>query len=263
MALTRRKLGSPSLRESAELELKRRRKAPLPALGATTDDKTEFFLTASHQLKSPVAIIQWCLQSVLELQDLPPEGRTLVGKALEQAGGMAHLMGDMLQVFRLIGHKVEHALEPVGINQLLEEILTQYELVAHNHGVHLVRGAIENLPDVIANTTLVRQALINLVDNAIKYTKSGGHVTVNVRATKAGMVEVSVQDEGIGIPETEQEHLFTEFFRGQEARDTVYEGTGLGLVLVKHIAEHFGGRVHFKSALHKGSTFIFEIPFNA
>ena len=234
---------------------------PIPALDASgVDPKLEFFLTASHQLKSPVAIMQWCLQSLTELQSLDPQARKLVGKALEQANGMGSLITDMLQVFRLMNGNVKEVIEPVPLNPLLDTVLAQYELVAHNKGVHLVRGAIEQLPTVYGRQNYLKQAIINLIDNAIKYTKSGGRVTVTA-AVVDDVAEIHVTDEGIGIAPAEHSRIFTEFFRGEEAKNVAYEGTGLGLVLVKHVMESMGGTVSFKSELHKGTDFCLKMPF--
>lgn len=236
---------------------------PLPALDApAVDPKVEFFLTASHQLKSPVAIMQWCLQSMTEIQNLDPEAKKLVQKSLEQANSMSTLIGDMLQVFRLMSGKHHTSAESVKLNDILDEVLRSYELSAHNKGVHLVRGSIEKLPVVYGTKTLVKQCIINLVDNAIKYTSAGGQVTVSA-AIEGDHVVIHVIDQGIGIPETEQSRLFTEFFRGEEAKEVAYEGTGLGLVLVKHIMASMGGEVLFKSKVHQGTDFYLRFPFRA
>jgi signal transduction histidine kinase len=231
------------------------RTTPLPALDApVVDPKVEFFLTASHQLKSPVAIIQWCLQSMTELQNLDPEAKKLVQKSLEQANSMSSLIGDMLQVFRLMNGKHTTTAEPVNLNELLDEVISGHELIAHNRGIHLVKGEIEHLPVVYGTKNLVKQCILNLVDNAIKYTKPGGRVEVKA-VVENGAATIHVVDQGIGIPETEQGRLFTEFFRGEEAKEVAYEGTGLGLVLVKHIMESMGGEVKFNTKLHQGTDF--------
>lgn len=236
---------------------------PIPALDApSVDPKVEFFLTASHQLKSPVAIIQWCLQSMTEIQNLDPEAKKLVQKSLEQANSMSHLIGDMLQVFRLMSGKHTTTAEPVNLNELIEEVLRTYELNSHNKGVHLMKGEVEKLPTVYGTKTLVKQCIINLVDNAIKYTKPGGQVTVSA-AVEGDFAVIHVVDQGIGIPEAEQSRLFTEFFRGEEAKEIAYEGTGLGLVLVKHIMASMGGEVLFKSKIHEGTKFSLKFPHRA
>jgi len=223
--------------------------------------KSEFFMAASHQLKSPVAIIQWCLQSVMESTDIDPKNREMVWKALNQANAMSQLITDMLHVFRLVNrHGKSQTYTAVDVNAVIEQVLQQYDLAAHQRQVHLVRGPIEVLPPVYAEESFLRQALINLVDNAIKYSQVNGTVTVSSRLAKDGFVEVEVEDQGIGISEPEKLLLFSEFFRGEEARIHTADGTGLGLVLVKHIIEEFSGEVVVKSRVHRGSSFTVRLP---
>jgi signal transduction histidine kinase len=233
----------------------------LEVLKKKADKKNEFFMAASHQLKSPVAITQWCLQSILEMPSVDAKAKEMVRKSLTQANAMSQLITDMLHVFRLQDRQGKaQTYLPVDLNALIEQVITQNEVQAHNRKVHLVRGPIEVLPPVLADQGYLRQAIINLVDNAIKYSPDGGTVTVNAGVTRDHFVEITVQDEGIGIPETEQSRLFTEFFRGEEARVVSHEGTGLGLVLVRNIVEEFGGEVSLESEFHKGSTFTVRLP---
>lgn len=217
-------------------------------------------MAASHQLKSPVAIVQWCLQSILEKKDLDPDTKKLVGRALGQADGMSQLLGDMLRVFRIV-HKSNQVqnLVPINFNKLLESALKQEELAAQQHQVRVQLGPIEQLPLVLADETYLKQAVINIVDNAIKYSPDGGSVEISAEVKK-GFIELTVQDHGIGIPEAEQGRLFTEFFRGELAKEKTDNGTGLGLVLVKHIVESLGGSVSFVSQAGRGSAFTLRIP---
>ena len=240
--------------------LRKKKTVPLPALGAKADPKIEFFMAASHQLKSPVAIIQWCLQSILEMPVLPPEVKKLTEKSLAQADGMSHLLSDMLNVFRAIhGGGFQHDLVPVDMNIILESVFAEYQPRAEQRQIYLLKGPIEKLPPVHADATLLKQALINIVDNAIKYSTDRGRVEIGARVHN-NQAEVTVSDHGIGIPEIDQDRLFTEFFRAQNAKDKTDEGTGLGLVLVKHIMESFGGSVSVQSAVGKGSRVMLIIP---
>lgn len=233
---------------------------PIPALDSPhLDAKTEFFLTASHQLKSPVAIIQWCLQSLLEeASKFEPGQRKLIQKSLEQANGMSALIQDMLQVFRVMHPKEELVFESVNLNDIVIQLLDEYDPIAQKKGVHLVRGPLEKLPIVLGKSVMLRQALLNLIDNAIKYTPQGKKVIVSTSLSQ-GWIQIVIKDEGIGIPSTEQIKLFTEFFRGEEAKE-VASGTGLGLILVKHIAEQHNGKVDCDSEFHKGTTFSLRLP---
>lgn len=233
--------------------------------GIANDPKTEFFMTASHQLKSPVAIVQWCLQSILEKAALDPDTRKLAQRALTQADVMSLLLGDMLRMFRMmhqeVGAEVE-TLTPVNIAILLDEIMAQYEPVMLKSNVRVTLGPVENVPTILADEPYLKQAVINLIDNAIKYSPEGGVVEVDV-SSKNAEVLISVRDHGIGIPEAEQGRLFSEFFRGELAKEKTENGTGLGLVLVKHIAERFGGSVSFTSEVGKGSCFVIHLPCQA
>lgn len=224
--------------------------------------KTEFFLAASHQLKSPLAIVQWCLQSTIESESLDHQDKELVLKALGQANAMSRLITDMLHVFRLVNKKggQVQTYESVDLNQLVAEAVIQSEIEAHKHDAHVVKGPLEILPPVFADPVYLREAVMNLLDNAIKYSPPGGTINIYCRLASDNFVELSVQDQGIGIPQADQRHLFHEFFRGEEAQSIAHEGTGLGLVLVKHIIEEFGGEIVVKSELHQGSTFIIRLP---
>jgi signal transduction histidine kinase len=232
----------------------------LPPLDAPSDPKTEFFMAASHQLKSPVAIVQWCLQSVLENKELDAQTKKLSERALTQADAMSQLLGDMLRVFRLM-HKggESQVLVPVNMNKLLDEVLQQYEPVAVKQGVRVQVGPLEQLPNVLADEAFLKQAVINILDNAIKYSPSGGTVEFTA-AVHEKMIQITVTDHGIGIPDAEQGRLFTEFFRGELAKEKTDNGTGLGLVLVKHILEALGGGISVSSTVGKGSTFTLRIP---
>lgn len=220
-------------------------------------------MAASHQLKSPVAIVQWCLQSMLENKALDPETKKLAERALVQADAMSQLLGDMLRVFRMV-HKGGHNqnVVPINVNQLIEAVLQQCEPVAQQQRVRIQVGPMEQLPIVLADEAYLKQAIINVLDNAIKYSPAGAPVEI-AAAERKGNIEIAITDHGIGIPEAEQGRLFTEFFRGELAKAKTANGTGLGLVLVKHILEGLGGSVTVQSVAGKGSTFTLRIPVAA
>ncbi|MBU6389045.1 HAMP domain-containing histidine kinase [Patescibacteria group bacterium] len=235
---------------------------PKSVTGAdSAEAQTEFFLAASHQLKSPLAIVQWCLQSLLESPELATKERTLVVKALTQTNTMSHLITDMLHIFRLVNQRGRLAnLVSVDLNRIIDETVEQGVELAHGAKVQVEKGPIEQLPFIPAEETYLRQALYNLIENAIKYSYPGGRVTVTAEREKDGRIGISVTDQGIGIGEADQLKLFTEFFRSEAARDHAHEGTGLGLVLVKHVIEELGGTVSVKSRLQHGSTFTIHLP---
>jgi signal transduction histidine kinase len=224
-------------------------------------EKINFFLAASHQLKSPVAIMQWCLQSLSESTDLSNDNRYMVQKALEQANGMSQLIGDMLQVFRYLrGDQSTIPRGRVVLVPLLETVIKQYETIAASKQVGMEIGTIENLGAVMAQESMIKQVFINLLDNAIKYTPAGKRVMISAARPTNDRVMITFADEGIGISELEQKRLFTEFFRGAEAKEVTSDGTGLGLVLARKVIESVGGTISVHSELHKGTKFIVSLP---
>lgn len=246
------------------------------------DGKNRFFQEAVHQLKSPVSIIQWCLNSVLENREqLDAQTVEMVVRSLNQAESMSRLVLDLLRIFKLMRNDQPMSLAPVHPNQLIDEVIEQYKPEAERAQVRLALGPVEVLPIIYSQEQYLKDALINLVDNAIKYSPHNGAVTVSGRLIvvkgdppkKKGMlkkketltkdkkyVEISVQDEGMGISEADQHQLFAEFFRTQAARDAIPYGTGLGLVVVKRCIEALGGVVLLESKLNKGSKFILRVP---
>lgn len=222
--------------------------------------KADFFLAASHQLKTPLAIIEWCIQITLESKTLDPKDRDMLSKALSQADALRDLITDMLYVVKIDNSKdLSKTYVPVDVNQVLEEAIKQYEPIAHKRHVHLIRESIECLPTVFVGEGYFRQAVINLIDNAIKYSPEKGKVEIQAEH-KHGEIHISVTDEGIGMTEADQANLFQEFFRAAEAQEIAHDGTGLGLVLVKHVIEEFGGRIEVKTKFHQGSTFTIILP---
>jgi signal transduction histidine kinase len=116
------------------------------------------------------------------------------------------------------------------------------------------------LPEVLADRDRLAQILINLVDNAVKYTPKGGHVRVEGRVTERGMVEVTVRDTGVGIPKADLPRLTERFYRVDKARSRDLGGTGLGLAIVKHLVLAHGGELDIDSELWKGTTVRFTLP---
>lgn len=231
----------------------------------TSDEKkTEFFLAASHQLKAPIAIIQWCLETILENPSkLDKETLENIRRSVKQADAMSNLVTDMLHIFRLMRNQDDpQSFTQINVNQIIDEIYDQYLPVSEKKKVRLSKGVIEILPMLSANQGYFRQVIINLLDNAIKYTPENGIVEIGACINKKHReIQIEVKDTGIGISEADLSSLFTEFFRTQAAREVSHEGTGLGLVLVKHVVEDMGGTIEVVSKVNKGTSFIVHLPY--
>ena len=149
-------------------------------------------------------------------------------------------------------------LQPTELHALVEKVFTDLHSRADNKGVRLVN----ELPAMTAKADVNRvdQVLANLVDNAIKYGRAQGSVTVGGEKTDDGKLEIFVRDDGPGIPAEALDRVFERFYRVDKARSRDQGGTGLGLSIVKHIVQSHGGEVWAKSELGKGTTFFFTLP---
>jgi signal transduction histidine kinase len=174
---------------------------------------------------------------------------------------MTKLIDDLLDLGR-IEAGVGLAREACRLDEIVRGIVDTLRPHAENKGLTLAIEAPPDMPAAHGDPTLLRQAITNLVDNAIKYTPSGGQVNVRLVADN-GRFRVAVADTGLGIAPADQTHLFQKFFRVKQRGSTQVKGSGLGLAIVKSIVERHGGRVWVDSKLGKGSTFYVELPNGA
>ncbi|MDW8327692.1 MAG: ATP-binding protein, partial [Anaerolineales bacterium] len=220
--------------------------------------KSDFVATVSHDLRAPLTFMRGyttMMPMVGPLNDKQKEFNEKILAGIEQ---MTKLIDDLLDLGR-IEAGVGLAKEPCRLDDIVRNVVDSLTPVATNKGLSLHVDVPRDLPLVSGDPTLLRQAVANLVDNAIKYTPSGGQVSVRV-FTENGKFAVAVSDTGVGIAPADQAHLFEKFFRVRQRGSTTVKGSGLGLAIVKSIVERHGGRVWMESKLGKGSTFYLEIP---
>ena len=218
--------------------------------------KTELVSIVSHELRTPLASVLGFTALLLKREFDPPIRRHYLGIVDAQARRLAALLEDFLDVQRIEHEGLELATERVDLAALLDE---QAELYAEQSPKHTVEVDLEERPlSVRGDPDRLAQVVGNLLSNAIKYSPDGG--TVQLAAERSGTgVRVIVRDEGLGIPEDQQERIFTKFFRG-DAGATGITGTGLGLAVSREIVEAHGGSIGFDSDPSTGSTFWVELP---
>src|SRR5438093_11775460 len=231
--------------------------------------KSQFLSIASHELKTPITamsgFLQVALRRVRRLSqgDAPApvaEGLSGVTDQLEivyrQTGKLARLVDELLDVSRIQTGRIEFRYGDVDLSELASEVATRMQLTTTTHAISVRRDS-ENV--VMADRDHLEQVLNNLVTNAIKYSPSGGAITIDVRPDDGG-VRLSVTDQGIGIPAEELESIFGLFYRSPDraARDAA--GMGLGLYISKEIVLRHGGRIWAESGGAKGSTLNVVIP---
>jgi len=231
--------------------------AKLEELG---DERSAFFRLVSHQLRSPLASIQTVLKLVTSGYAGEPEKvGELIGRAELQSQHMLALINDMLSLTRVRSMQEARDKEMVAIAPLLADVVEGVQQAARSKGVVLAADVDNDVPSIPAVRNNVRQLFAVLVENAVKYTPSGG--TVDVRASEEdGWIRVAVQDTGIGVPKEERAAIFGEFCRAPNARAHARVGTGLGLTIAQKIARDLGGRIELDSVLGQGSTFTAVIP---
>lgn len=220
--------------------------------------KSEFVSTVSHDLRSPLTLMRGYATMMTMVGATNEQQREFVRKILDSVDQMARLVDNLLDLGR-IEAGVGLNLERLPLEPLLEDVAESLRPQAATKQVVLRLQLDEAMEPVDVDPTLFRQAVANLVENAIKYTPSGGSVTL--RAFQAeGRQMVRVVDTGLGIAPTDQARLFERFYRARRKETLREKGTGLGLAIVKSIAEQHGGRVSIESRLGAGSTFSLEIP---
>ena len=228
--------------------------------------RRDFVANASHELKTPLAGLSLLVDTITAtLRDDPQKTEQFVGRLKAEIQRLTNLADDLLTLSRLeeVPSSSPARRATLDFSKLTREVALEMEPLASAKRQDLRVEAPDELPlrgDEAALETLIR----NLLDNAIRYTDAGGHITVRVlEADEKGrqrFVRLSVQDDGPGIPVVDQARIFERFYRVDKARSRETGGTGLGLSIVKHVAESHGGDVAVQSTLSVGSTFTVTLP---
>ena len=223
--------------------------------------KTEFVSLAAHQLRTPLAEIKWALDALSDedMGKLNEQQKTVIQKTVASNNRMIRLVNDLLNVTKIEEGKYLFHREPAQLTDALLLVVETYKPQAVRKGVELLLELPQNPPPLLLlDREKIELAMQNLVDNALKYTPSGGQVTVTL-SYDTKKVEVRVRDTGIGIPDNEKQRVFERFFRAGNAKLKEPVGTGLGLYLTKNIVEAHGGVMRFESKENEGSMFGFTI----
>jgi PAS domain S-box-containing protein len=220
--------------------------------------KSEFVATVSHDLRAPLTFIRGYASMLPMAGDLTPKQQEYLDKIFSGIEQMSTLVENLLNLQRIeAGVGLEE--RPCHLGALLVEAVDGMRARAVAKGLTLRLEASEPAPVILGDAMLLRQAIANLVDNAIKYTPSGGIVTVGLQVV-GPEVHILVSDTGVGIAPEDQVRLFEKFYRIRRRGVEDVPGSGLGLAIVKSIVERHGGRVWVESQLNRGSTFTIALP---
>jgi PAS domain S-box-containing protein len=222
------------------------------------EQRAQFLTVAAHELRTPLTPLTMYLQNierrVARGLAVDPE---LAGKARRQVSRLAKLVEDLLDVSRMESGQLEIVRAPLDLDQLVAAVVEDFRSTSNSHELVLVRPK-EGIV-VSGDRERLEQVLVNLLQNAIKYSPQGGRIAVAVQRD-AGNAMVSVADEGIGVPAEEQSRLFQRFFRARNAAAQHFGGLGIGLYVSHQIVERHGGRFAVSSESGKGAIFTFTLP---
>ena len=222
--------------------------------------RQEFVANVSHELRTPLSLIKSAAETLIDGGKNDPVVTTRFLDIIDKhANRLTLLIDDLLLLARLDSGRVELHLQPVPLRIAAQEALDDAALIARARGVQLDNGVPTGIA-AQADPDRLRQVLANLIDNAIKYGRAEGNVTVGGRAAEGGRVELTVRDDGPGIPAEAKARIFERFYRVDKARSREQGGTGLGLAIVKNVVQAHGGDVRVESTPNHGTTFFITLP---
>jgi two-component system, OmpR family, phosphate regulon sensor histidine kinase PhoR len=222
--------------------------------------RQDFVANVSHEFKTPLTAIRGFAETLLggALDDVDHRVR-FVEIIQEHAERLTRLTDDLLKLSTIEAGKMELELRTVSPPELLKMCADTASFAAKKKQQTIKIECASDLPAVRGDSGRLRDVLQNLLDNAVQYTPTGGHIVASAERD-GGEIIFTVADNGIGIPQAEQERIFERFYRVDEGRSREVGGTGLGLSIARHIAEAHGGRVWVESAIGQGSRFHFSVP---
>jgi two-component system phosphate regulon sensor histidine kinase PhoR len=232
----------------------------LTRLKQLENTRQEFVANVSHELRTPLSLIKGFVETLLDGARNDPELTDRFLRTIEKhTDRLTYLIEDLLTISRLESGQIVMNLHPVELREEVTHILEDLQARAAEKNVVLQNSLPAGL-EANADADRLQQVLFNLVENAIKYGRAAGCVTIGGHSLANGKVELWVKDDGPGIPPEAKERVFERFYRADRARSRETGGTGLGLAIVKHIVQAHGGEVWVKSETGQGAAFFFTLP---
>jgi two-component system sensor histidine kinase SenX3 len=221
--------------------------------------RRDFVANTSHELKTPVGALALLAETVEDAADDPEAVRRFAGRMRQEASRLTNLVQDMITLSRIQAAEPIPDPVPVKLDAVVAEALDRCRMKASARGIELAATGTHGL-SILGDEDLLVTALRNLLENAVAYSPDKTRVDVSTRLAGRDAVEISVADQGIGIPERDLERIFERFYRVDPARSRATGGTGLGLAIVKHVTAAHGGEVTVLSTEGAGSTFTLRLP---
>ncbi len=225
--------------------------------------RQDFVANVSHELRTPLTTIKGYAETLLEGGLVEDEAFQFVQVIKRHTDRLTKIVEDLLILSRIESKEFKLKLETFSLQDLVDDVIDFVKEAAEKKKISISRDEISSSMSIDADRNYIEQVLINLLDNAIKYTPEGGKVIVSAVEKDSKDIQFSVEDNGIGIPKEDLSRIFERFYRVDKGRSKELGGTGLGLSIVKHLVQAHGGRVWVESQLGKGSTFYFTLPIKS
>ncbi len=220
--------------------------------------RRDFVANISHELKTPIGAVGLLAEALVSASDEPEQVKRFAKRLTKESERLARITQEIIELSRLQATDALAKAELVDIDQVVAVAIDQNRVLAEAHKVQLVSGG-DAGAEVYGDETLLAVALHNLVSNAIQYSPKSTRVGIGV-SNRDGVIEIAVTDQGVGIPDEDQDRVFERFFRTDPARSRNTGGSGLGLSIVKHAIQNHGGDVRVWSQPGHGSTFTIRLP---
>ena len=214
----------------------------------------------SHDLRTPIAIIRGYVETLQMKEETITieERKQYINTVRESAEKLERLVNELFELSKLEANQVLAKKEPFIISELVSDISSKYKLIAETKNISISTVLSKELPPVFADVSLIERVMQNLIDNALKFTPSGGKIEIKTTKSTDNNIEISVTDNGIGIPENDREQVFARYYKANNFTD-LKNSTGLGLAIAKKILDLHQSTLDLVSAENKGSSFIFKL----
>jgi two-component system phosphate regulon sensor histidine kinase PhoR len=246
-----------SLQEDIKLMFEKT-KADIEDLKRLQKVRTEFLANVSHELRTPIFTIQGYIETLLDgAVDDKKVNKNFLEKAIQHTNNLNTLLNDLIDISMIESGEMRMTFRYFDINEYLQNIVKELAPMAAEKEIELIYIPAGDKLQLFGDKIRLRQVMVNLIQNSIKYTEKGKVEVLVIEEQKFG--KIIVRDTGIGISEEDLGRIFERFYRVDKARSRAVGGTGLGLAIVKHIVEAHGSKVEVKSAIDSGSEFSFRL----
>ena len=221
--------------------------------------KTDFISNVSHELRTPLASIVGFSSTILKDKNMPSEIKKEFNEIIyRESRRLAQLIDDILSISRIESGRQLYVPKAIKLNKIVPEVVDTFKIQAQEKQIELINNVNGRLSPIFIDQKAIRHVFVNLIGNAIKFTKKNGTVNILAKNIK-NFVVLEIKDTGVGIPEPDIKKIFDKFYRVNQ-KDSSITGTGLGLSIVKEILDYHDGKIEVISKLKKGTTFRITFP---